>query len=358
MWLACLAAGLLLAYVIDTQTWTLREMYRARLANSFVREECRPTNLWDRLRGREKGLGVLWTELPSAPELIVCCAASRVGLSPQGAPAESFTISQRQVSHHRAESVALPTEDYTPALTSWATMLLRSPAGWLATSGAAFASAMGRSSVGSTNALMAALNIDLGIWLPTLESVSAGRKRPPVGLGHLANEVVGLYSDRDENIFVSDGGHVENLGLVELLRNRRRKIVCVDASADEKGSFATLRAALAVADTTLPDGHRLKFDLRELDDSKLPSETSVYEIPMRRWEAPHERVGTIYYVKLQPSLDQSPQLRQFANADPRFPNYSTANQLLNDQQFSFLLLAGCEAGRRLVTLLGGTPEPR
>lgn len=352
VWLGCAAAALLLAYGIDTQTWSLREMYRARLANSFVRKPDRPTNLWDRIRGGDRGVGRLWTGLPARPELIVCCAASRVGLSPQGAPAEPFTISQHQVSHHRtAGSVAMPTGEYIAVLTSWATRLLRSPAGWLATSGAAFASAMGRSSIGSTNALMAALNIDLGVWLPTLDTVSRRRSIPPVGLGHLANEVLGLYSERDRNIFVSDGGHVENLGLVELLRNRRRRIVCVDASGDELGSFKTLRAALRVADTTLPDEERLTFDLRELEASELPAEQSVYEIPMRRWASPHERVGTIYYLKLQPSLDQSRPLREFAAADPRFPNYSTANQLLDDQQFSFLLLAGAQAGERLVRRL-------
>lgn len=355
IWIGCVAASLLLAYGIDTQTWSLREMYRARLANSFVVQESRPTRLWDRLVGRDRGIGKPWSKLEEdgeLPELIVCCAASRVGLSPEGAPAESFTVSQRQVSHHRASgSVAMATSTYIAALNSWATKPLRSPAGWLATSGAAFASAMGRSSVGSTNALMAALNVDLGIWLPTLETLSKNRDIPPVGLGHLANEIVGLYSERGETIFVADGGHLENLGLVELLRNGRRQIVCIDASGDEPGSFSTLRAALRVADTTLADDRRLRFDLRELDASSIPARKSVYRIQFATWDQPLREIGVIYYLKLQPSMDQSLELRQFANADPKFPNYSTTNQLLDDQQFRFLVLAGAEAGKRLCGML-------
>jgi hypothetical protein len=290
--------------------------------------------------------------------LIVCCAASRVGLAPDGAPAESFTVSQRYVRHHRpGGSVCMPTTEYVKQLTSWGTKPLCSPAGWMATSGAAFASSMGRRSLGSTNALMAALNIDLGIWLPTIETARKRSTGQPVGLGHLLSEILGRYSDRNETIFVADGGHVENLGLVELLRIECRKIVCVDASGDLPGSFSTLRSALQVADVTLPDHRRLRFDLDALDASPTRATTSMYAIPFWAWEQDPktEPLGTIHYVKLQESLDQPLDLRQFANSDPRFPNYSTANQLLDDQQFTFLLLAGAHAGEQLANTLEQAP---
>jgi hypothetical protein len=351
------------AFVVDTQTASIRELYRTRLTASFCRDESGDTSqvTWDDLRQASTHV----------PELVVCCAASRVGLAPNGIPAESFTISQHRVRHYRASGqVSVTTERYTSTLRSLAQRRLAAPAGWMATSGAAFASSMGQASLGSTNALLGALNADLGIWLPAPRVVAtptAPDLFPPVRLGHLVNEIFGIYAENDEQVFVADGGHVENLGLLELLHEalriglepgRPHTIVSIDASGDEPGSFATLRAALRVADTVLPE--RLWFDTSELDSSRLPAESSAYTIPFWRWEdrppagspAPSaSRVGTIYYAKLQPSLDQSDAVRSFAMIDPKFPRYSTANQLLDDQQFAFLLTAGRDAAKAVRTRL-------
>lgn len=357
--LGAVAAFVLCAFVVDTQTASIRELYRTRLAAAFCVDERFNTSrtTWEGLRNAD----------PPLPELVVCCAASRVGLAPNGMPAESFTISQHRVRHYRAAGeVSVPTERYVSTLRSLAQRRLDRPSNWMATSGAAFASAMGQASLGSTNALLAALNADLGVWLPAPRVVAtptAPDLFPPVRLGHLVNEIFGLYADNDEQVFVADGGHVENLGLLELLHEAHRiglhpgrphTIVSLDASGDDLGSFATLRAALRVADTVLPQ--RLWFDTSELDASPLPADTSTYAVPFWRWddrplpESPWRRslrVGTIYYVKLQPSLDQSDAVRRFAMVDPKFPRYSTANQLLDDQQFAFLLTAGRDGAKAL-----------
>jgi len=69
---------------------------------------------------------------------------------------------------------------------------------WIATSGAAFASAMGRLSKGSTNALMAALNVDLGIWLPNPRlAEDEAATFPRVRLGYLFKEILGWYYPDD-----------------------------------------------------------------------------------------------------------------------------------------------------------------
>lgn len=381
VWLGAMLLTVLFSLVVDTQCWSLRELYRARLTKAFVVESARPTPLRKRREARRKGtvgklVGTEWHELPldgTGPELIVCCAASRVGLAPNGIPAETFTISQHQVAHYRADgSVTLRTSDYMAQLNGLAVDFLHSPAGWLATSGAAFASAMGQSSLGSTNGLMAALNIDLGIWLPSPKTVSEGRNGfPRVRLGHLSNEIFGVYVPNDEYVFVADGGHVENLGLIELLRRQARLIVCVDASRDEPGTFATFESALRMADTQLDDGddesHRLFFDKRELKQRKDPPLTNVYRIPFCRWtdrdkvvgkDRRIRELGRIYLIKLEVSLDMPVKVRAFANSDPKFPNYSTGNQLLDDQQFVFLLLAGHRAAENAIarmTLAGDWP---
>lgn len=353
-WVAWVAVGALfvVTFLPDTQTWSIRELYRARLTKSFAPEEFQPLSWRKRTRpSTEQPVGVEWNELSTpgpggvaVPELVVSCAASRVGLSTNGVSAESFTISQREVRHHRAAgTVAVPTGSYLERFRSWALIPLRSPAGWMATSGAAVASGMGRTDLGSTNSLLAAVNADLGVWLPSPAKVDQGSDEfPPVRIGHLVAEIFGLYSEDDEFIFVSDGGHLENTGLVEALRSEPTTVICIDASGDEPGSFATLRSALRMADTELET--RLEFDLTELDESELPAATSIYRIPFHARGNPAGRVGEIIFLKLQNTLDQPRSVRQMANADPRFPNYSTANQLLNDQQFVFLLVAGHHAG--------------
>ena len=358
--LAALSGFVLSAFVLDTQTASIRELYRTRLSDAFCEQDVAETT-WEDLREHE-----------CIPELIVCCAASRIGLAPNGMPAEPFTISQHHVRHYRSGTeTCVATDIYTSTLRSLAQRRLRRPTDWMATSGAAFSSAMGQLSLGSTNALLAAVNADLGIWLPSPDRVEQllasdapmPAQFPPVRLGHLFNEIFGIYAPNDEQVFVSDGGHVENLGLLELLQAATRSglhpdhphtIISIDASGDTPGSFSTLRAALQVADTVL--GERLWFDTTELDQSSQPATSSVYSIPFWRWDyrpidqqsrRRSARVGVIYYVKLQSSLDQSTAVRQFGMIDPKFPNYSTTNQLLDDQQFAFLLTAGRDAAAAL-----------
>ncbi|MEI7547503.1 MAG: hypothetical protein WCK21_05525, partial [Actinomycetota bacterium] len=216
------------------------------------------------------------------PELIVCCAAQRVGLSQNGVPATSFTITPTKVAlDGRVEA---RTEVFTKRIRSknLATTLER-PSGWMAISGAAFASAMGRSSLGTTNALLAGLGINLGAWVPSPRKVDGQAKFPLVRMPYFLKEIFGVYPADDDFVFVTDGGHWENLGLVELLRRNCRTIACFDASGDEPGSFNTLREALSLALTEL--GNVKSFDLTALDAASvtvrgLLPPTSVFEIPV------------------------------------------------------------------------------
>ncbi len=107
---------------------------------------------------------------------------------------------------------------------------------------------MGRIDVGTTNALLAATNIDLGTWLPSVPSTPAtSTPMPRIRLSYLVKEILGWFNADDAYSFLTDGGHWDNLGLVELLRARHRTIICIDASKDEPGSYTTLRDAAALA---------------------------------------------------------------------------------------------------------------
>lgn len=58
---------------------------------------------------------------------------------------------------------------------------------------------------------------------------------------------------------MTDGGHWENLGLVELLRRGCTRVVCVDGSGGDAVSFGTLSEAIALARSDL--GVDIKIDL-------------------------------------------------------------------------------------------------
>ena len=124
-------------------------------------------------------------------------------------------------------------------------------------SGAAVSSAMGRFKKGSTGALLALANVRLGMWMPNprfLGVVPAGGlegRRPGYPrrrINYLVKEVFGVYDLDDLYVYVTDGGHWENLGLVELLRRRCSEVFCFDASGSMPDSFGTLAEAITPND--------------------------------------------------------------------------------------------------------------
>ena len=93
---------------------------------------------------------------------------------------------------------------------------------------------MGLGSQPTLSALMALLNIRLGYWIGN--PAHAPRGRP--GFLCLIREMTGAWmAEENRWLNVSDGGHIENMGLYELLRRRCKFIVCVDGGADPESTF-------------------------------------------------------------------------------------------------------------------------
>jgi hypothetical protein len=338
---------LVYAFVGTTQI-SIHRIYRERLRRTFGLSRDRAGALF----APDDAHQLTWPEMPAdEPELVLCCAQQRTGIAPGGLPAETFTISRREV---RIGEDVVPTDRYLSVLPA-DLAVERHVSSWIATSGAAFASAMGRMSRGSTNALLAATNLDLGIWLPNPRLVRDPNTRfPRVRLGYLLKEILGWYDPADRYVFVADGGHCENLGLVELLRRRTRTIVCLDASGDTAGAFTTLRQAVELAGLELPDVVA-GIDLTGLDTitagpSALPGGLVASLAVTYRGAGEESYTGTIYYAKAQVASTLDIALRRYAKADRRFPDYSTGDQFLRDEQFRHLVELGRAAGDELVKL--------
>src|ERR1019366_9431700 len=106
---------------------------------------------------------------------------------------------------------------------------------------------MGYHSSPAIGFLVALLNVRLGWWLgnPGQEGAATFRMEGPgFAIWPLLSETFGLTTDAKPYVYLSDGGHFENLGLYEMVRRRCRFILVVDAGCDKDFAFEDLGNAV------------------------------------------------------------------------------------------------------------------
>ena len=63
--------------------------------------------------------------------------------------------------------------------------------------------------------------------------------------------MLGRANDKQADVYLSDGGHFDNLGVYEMLRRRCRIIVSIDAGCDPEYHYTDLGRALRMASIDL-----------------------------------------------------------------------------------------------------------
>jgi hypothetical protein len=101
-------------------------------------------------------------------------------------------------------------------------------------------------------------------------------------------EAFGLTTDDRPYVYLSDGGHFENLGLYEMVRRRCRFILVVDAGCDPSFAFEDL--GNAVRKIYIDLGIRVRFD-QLMSIKNRPSSCSEEE----RRKIPYYTIGSIGY---------------------------------------------------------------
>jgi hypothetical protein len=238
----------------------------------------------------------------------------------------------------------------------------------MAVSGAAVSSNMGAKSIKPLTATLALLNIRLGYWLRNPLWVARAKPQEVVGWFHhvteffrlrnvLANyyflgELFGQLSERRKSVYLTDGGHIENLGIYELLRRRCRVIIAVDAEADSQmafGSFNTLER-YALIDL----GIRLDLPWQQIADESLTTGDAIDKTgDAPKHHGPHCAIGEIsypgghkgilVYIKTSLTGDENDSVFDYKKRYDDFPHETTFDQLFTEEQFEAYRALGFHA---------------
>jgi hypothetical protein len=225
----------------------------------------------------------------------------------------------------------------------------------MAISGAAASPNQGNHTSPPVAVLLAMFNIRLGAWVGNPRHNEGWKKMPTRrGVGLLMNELLAQANDEKEYVYLSDGGHFENLGLYELVRRQCRIIFCSDADCDQRYEFKDLLNAM----------ERVYVDFNakiEIDFTRIkPYGSSGYcRMPFA--------VGSITYtdgtmgalVLFKPAVTRNSWevVADYDASNRYFPHEPTTNQWFDEEQFEAYRLIGMEAVHAFVDALGGAAVP-
>lgn len=252
----------------------------------------------------------------------------------------------------------VPTRDYAyPGGPNLATAM--------AASGAAISPNWGYHTNPALAFLLTMFDVRLGWWIPNpRRSRLAGRQisTQPEKLDHsspvfvplwLGQELLGSIKDTSAFVYLTDGGHFDNMGLYELVRRRCYRIVICDA--EEDSSYIYEGIGNAIRKCRLDFGVEIDLNLSDLTPntkSKL-SPAHIVKGTVRYPETPPDKKGTVIYVKASltaakpvppgpvpakiPGEVQLPDVpgdvQNYKLQHTAFPHDSTVNQWFTESQF-------------------------
>jgi hypothetical protein len=374
IWVVLAASALLFGFfysIADITSWSLHPFYKRRLCTAFALKRVAGDGPAGEAVERPYDAQVALSKTgfcPGWPTLLVCAAAniSDTAATPPGRAVTSFTFSCEAIGGPLVGGVA--TRDFEERFDDSRSRYLTLPSA-VAMSGAALSPSMGKMTRRPLTFLMALANIRLGVWVPNPQRLESW-KRPralgrralrlvtfgrldfvPTGATarprphNLVNEMLGRNSVGATHLYVTDGGHYENLGLVELLRRGCTDVYCFDASGG--ASFANLGDAIALARTEL--NVEITIDPLPLvveGDRRLARCDCVrgtIAFPPSPGH-PDGVKGTLVYARTVMTAAAPWDVHAYHEADETFPHDPTVDQLYTDQKFEAYRALGELAG--------------
>jgi hypothetical protein len=196
---------------------------------------------------------------------------------------------------------------------------------------------MGYHSSPALTFLLTLCNARLGAWLgnPGAAGRLTWRRRDPLhGAGPLLREMFGRTTDQNPYVYLSDGGHFENLGLYEMVARRCRYIVVSDAGCDRDYAFEDLGAAIRKIRIDL--GVPIVFESGiSIDAGHQGAGNTHGAYAVVQYSAVDKGMpdGVLLYLKATLSGNEPEDVRSYADSHPAFPHESTADQWFGESQF-------------------------
>lgn len=216
----------------------------------------------------------------------------------------------------------------------------------MAVSGAAASSNMGVKTMRHLRFLLTLLNVRLGYWL---RNPLGGPRRwwNVPGPQYLLREMTGWMHEKTDYMNLSDGGHIENLALYEMLRRRCKFILVVDGGQEPGMECADLMLAQRYAQIDL--GVRLELDLADLalDAGRRSRAYAVFgkvHYSARSDGTGADDLGWLVYLKLARTGAEPGYVVDYARQNPDFPHQTTGDQIYDEAQFeAYRRLGECAA---------------
>ena len=359
--LICLLVILVLAsaLVVNVNKFSLHAMYRLRLIRTFLgasNEHRRPNPF----TGFDPEDNLAMSQLPNQrPMHVVNMALNLVKgdkLAWQQRKAESFTVTRMHSGSCRVGYQ--PSREYGRAKSKGGITL----GGAITISGAAASPNMGYHSSPLVTIIMTLFNARLGVWLANPGKPGRriwDKEGPTFAVRPFIDEAFGLTTDSNAWVYLSDGGHFENLGLYEMVLRRCRNIVVVDASADPDFNYEDLGNAI----------RKIRIDMGI--PIEFPDQPPVPRVAGE--EGPHWAVGEIQYscvdkkddgtprengtlLYLKPSINgnEPKDILAYHKLQPSFPHQSTADQWFDEPQFESYRRLGFHSIEELLEFSGET----
>jgi hypothetical protein len=391
LFLTCIAIGLVLAWRVDINKFSLYMMYRLRLVRAYLgattpHRAPHPFTGFDPqddsplsslLKHRQHAGG---TAPLQRPYHLLNAAVNLVGgkeLAWQTRKAANFVFSPGfcgfelprmpdDRARRQLRGAFRPTAQYASeesALRDNDAVIKLGTA--VAVSGAAASPNMGYHTSAPLSFLMTLFNLRLGRWSPNPMHEKVWRQPAPrIGLASIFSELLGLTDAEARFLYLSDGGHFENLGVYELVRRRCRLIVVVDSSADRPQAFADLGNAVrkCLTDFNIP----IELNVRQIRPFGADTLAGVSFVTGKvRYSQvdgndAHNKPypdGILLYIKPTIVGSENAGVLNYSRVHPEFPHESTADQWFDESQFESYRILGYEAGRAaLASIATELPE--
>jgi hypothetical protein len=356
---ACLGSvllSLLMSIFINVNRFSLHAMYRNRLVRGFLGSARSKRETFDRFTGFDPEdnlpIATLWPPKTGNKR----CLFPVINVSLNVVATSNLAWQER-----KAESfVITPLASGNPTVNFRSTSLYgggRKQGISLGTamtiSGAALSPNQGYNSSPLVSFLMMLANLRLGWWLGNPKGSRAQSEGPHSFLPFIL-EMFGLTTDKGNYIYLSDGGHFENLGIYEMLHRRCRYIVAIDADCDPLCQFQDLGNAVRKARIDLGVEIRFRGNYimprkaegtsgdsgTRIPGTKLEVSDGVYCALADVYYPEHKTPGLLLYIKPGYHGGEPADVRAYAEMHKSFPHESTADQWFTESQMESYRVLG------------------